>query len=213
MTTTNSAITTSTNSAWVQAAKHVATLFPAGSLLPLESMEVRCFKGKQIGPRGFYHDHGTLIRDAIKWGQTWDTYIGIGTRSCPDGVPMPQCPHKSPGAKDHVGRIPASWVEIDLGKPYETIEQIMQALDDAGFLPDLVVSSGGGLHCYFMFDVPSADFAAVERINRARVKRVGRDAAIDVSRVLRLAGTLNFKYGEPRPAEILCRKVPDAVEA
>jgi hypothetical protein len=120
----------SVNSPWVQMAKHVATLFPAGSLLPKESMEIRCFRNRRIGPRGFFQDHGTLIRDAMRWAAAWDVYVGVGTRRCPNGVLMP-CSHESPGAKDHVGRVPAAWVEIDLGKPYETIEQIIDALDAA----------------------------------------------------------------------------------
>lgn len=203
-------ITPSINFPWVQMAKHVATLFPVGSLLPDESMEVRCFRDKRKGPRGFFHDHGTLIRDAMKWASAWDVYIGVGTRRCPDGVPITKCRHKSRGAKDHVGRVQAAWVEIDLGKPYETIEQIIDALDAARLNPDLLVTSGGGVHAYFLLDTPITDFARLERVNRALMKCVGHDAAVDASRVLRLAGTTNFKYDPPRPAQIIHKEVIDA---
>lgn len=197
----------SINGAWVQMAKHVTMLFPDGSLDPGEVMEVRCFRNKRTGPRGFFRDHGTLIRDAMKWAANWDVYIGVGTRHCPDGMPMP-CHHESPGAKDHVGRVPAAWVEIDLEKPYPTIEQIIAALDAAHLEPDLLVGSGGGVHAYFLLDTPTTDFGRLERLNRALVKRVGRDMAVDASRVLRLAGTWNFKHNPPRPAQILQREVP-----
>lgn len=46
-------ITPSINSPWVLMAKHVATLFPAGSLLPIE---IRCFRNRRIGSRGFFQD-------------------------------------------------------------------------------------------------------------------------------------------------------------
>lgn len=195
--------TPSINAPWVQMAKHLATLFPAGSLMPDEMMEIRCFRDKKVGPRAFFHNHGTLIRDVMKWAAAWDVYVGVGTRRCPDGVPMAQCPHDHPGDKDHVGRVPAAWVEIDIGKPYETVEQIVAALGGANLNPDLLVATGGGLHAYFLFDSPTADLARVERLNRRLVKTVGHDNAIDASRVLRLAGTLNFKHNPPRPAQLL----------
>lgn len=193
------------NAPWVQMAKHITTLFPDGSLQPGEVMEVRCFRDRRLGPRGFFRDHGTLIRRAMKWAANWDVYVGVGSRRCPDGTPMP-CQHESPGAKDHVGRVPAAWCEIDLGKPYETLEQIVAALDAAQLDPDLMVGSGGGIHAYFLFDEPTPDLPRLERLNRALVKRVGKDMAVDASRVLRLAGTLNFKYSPPRPAQILIRE-------
>jgi hypothetical protein len=118
-------ITPSINSPWVQMAKHVATLFPAGSVLPNESIEIRCFRNRRIDPRGFFQDHGTLIRDAMRWAAAWDVYVGVGTRRCSDGVPIAHCPHEKPGGKDHVGRLSAAWYEIDLGKPYDTVEQII----------------------------------------------------------------------------------------
>ena len=102
--------------------------------------------------------------------------------------------------------MPAAWCEIDVGKPYETIEQIVAALDAAQLEPDLMVASGGGVHAYFLLDEPTTDLARLERLNRALVKRVGKDMAVDASRVLRLAGTLNFKYGPPRPVQLLLRR-------
>ncbi len=198
--------TASVNAAWVQMAKHVATLFPAGSLLSNESIEIRCFRGGRMGPRAFFQDHGTLLRDAMKWAAAWDVYIGVGTRRCPSGVPIAECPHEKPGGKDHVGRLLAAWCEIDLGKPYDTVEQIIDALDAARLKPDLLVASGGGVHVYLCFDTPTAQLDRVERANRTLVKHVGHDHAIDASRILRLAGTTNFKYTPPRPARILQRE-------
>ena len=201
-------ITPSINSPWVQMAKHVATLFPAGSLLRNESIEIRCFRNRRTGPRAFFQDHGTLIRDAMRWAAAWDVYVGVGTRRCPNDVPIAECPHEKPGGKDHVGRLSAAWCEIDLGKPYETVEQIIDALDAARLKPDLLVSSGGGVHAYLCFDTPTTQLDRVERANRTLVKRVGRDHAIDASRILRLAGTTNFKSSPTRPARILQREPP-----
>ncbi len=207
-------VTESAKPAWLQMAEHVTTLFPAGSLLPGEAMEVRCFHRGRFATRGFFRDHGTLIRAAMIWGKTLDTYIGVGTRRCPGGVPITGCAHKrGKGGKTHVGRVPPAWVEVDLGKPYTDEDAIIAALDVAHLNPDLLVASGGGIHAYFLFDHPVTDLGRVERLNRALVKRVGNDAAIDASRVLRVAGTTNHKYTPQRPAQIICRQVHDAVHA
>jgi hypothetical protein len=189
-------------------ARHLRTLQPV--LDDGHALEARCFRDKRIGPRGFYTDHGSLIRDALTWRSAWEVYVGVGTRRCPDGVPIARCPHKSPGAKDHVGRVPAAWVEIDLGKPYTTIAEIIAALDDARLEPDLCVATGGGLHAYFLLDEPTTDFGALEAVNRGLMRAVGKDAAIDASRVLRLAGTINYKYDPPREAWIIDPKEHDA---
>ncbi len=199
-------IAPSINAAWVQMAKHVATLFPAGTLLPNESMEIRCFRNRRTGPRAFFQDHGTLIRDALEWARAWDVYVGVGTRRCPDGVPIAECRHGKPGGKDHISRLSAAWCEIDLGKPYETTDQIIDALDAARLEPDLLVSTGGGVHAYLCFDSPTTELDRVERANRALVKSVGHDYAVDASRILRLAGTTNFKYTPARPARIIQRE-------
>lgn len=200
-------IVPSINANWVHAAKHIATLFPAGTFLSGEAMELRCFRDRKVGPRRFFGDHVSLILSAMKWTSEWDVYVGVGTRRCPAGGTIADCPHKSPGAKDHVARVRAAWVEIDLGKPYEALEQILDAVDKAGLNPDLLVASGGGLHAYFVLEEPTTDFVRLERLNRRLVKAVGHDAAIDASRVLRLAGTLNHKTTPPQPALILRREV------
>jgi hypothetical protein len=107
-----------------------------------------------------------------------------------------------------VGRLSAAWCEIDLGKPYVSVPQIIEAIDDAGLKPDLLVSSGGGVHAYLCFDTPTTELDRVERMNRALVKRIGHDYAVDASRVLRLAGTTNFKYTPPTQSGIVHREAP-----
>lgn len=71
--------------------------------------------------------------------------------------------------------------------------------------PTTMVNSGGGAQCTWVFDVPfliktEADRTRAQRLQAAFVKHVGGDqGAKDLSRVLRVPGTLNYKYDPPRP--------------
>lgn len=71
--------------------------------------------------------------------------------------------------------------------------------------PSAIVESGGGLHVYWLLAAPYL-LDTPERRERAReaqadwVARVGGDpGAKDLTRVLRVPGTLNHKYDPPRP--------------
>jgi hypothetical protein len=73
------------------------------------------------------------------------------------------------------------------------------------FAPSVTVASGGGFHCYwllaepFVLDTPEKREQAVA-IQRDWVTFVrGDKAAKDIARVLRVPGTLNYKYEPARP--------------
>lgn len=76
--------------------------------------------------------------------------------------------------------------------------------------PSVVVDSGGGIHGYWLLRDPwllETDDArlAAELVQRAWVQQViGADASVhDLVRILRIPGTLNFKYDPPRPVQFL----------
>lgn len=96
------------------------------------------------------------------------------------------------------------YAEYDV-KDYGSKEAIQEHLDSATFpTPSVLIDSGGGLHAYWLlrdtFALDTDDRrAAAEHIQRSWVATVGGDAAVhDLTRVLRVPGTLNFKYDPPR---------------
>ncbi len=99
-------------------------------------------------------------------------------------------------------------------KTYGSIDAILAHLDDlwrADILyPTALVSSGGGVHAYWVFEQPvnlrnAAHRARLELVQRVWVDMVVRAdaAAKDMARVLRLPGTLNHKYDPPRLVELI----------
>jgi hypothetical protein len=73
------------------------------------------------------------------------------------------------------------------------------------FPPSMIVASGapGHLHAYWRLTAPACG-VEVERANRRLVRLLGGDpACVDLARVLRPPGTLNYKHDPPAPV-LLC---------
>lgn len=109
------------------------------------------------------------------------------------------------GKKANVSQAAVAWLDVDFkNTPREDAEA--RLANDA---PDLVVHSGGGLHCYWKFTqvFPLDGDKAVRRFEASLEKRIasigGDPSAKDASRVLRVPGTLNYKYSPPRVVGIL----------
>lgn len=195
----------------VHASRHIATVFPANSLDANEFMEVRTFRGKRAGPRTFHRTHAGLIPGALRASaKGLDVFVGVAPRRCPEHVTITSCPHRARGGKDHIARIGWAFVEVDVGKGYESVDEILERFDALPLPPELVVTSGNGAHGYWQLSEPTSDFARVERLTRALSRQLGHDPAFDVSRVLRLAGTLNYKYVPPRITTVV-RWAPHAI--
>ena len=83
-------------------------------------------------------------------------------------------------------------------------------------LPSAIVDSGGGLHAYFRINEPylletNTQIQFIENLNKQLLNSLKRlnlpceiDMAItDVSRIMRIPGSVNFRYGSPLPVKIL----------
>ncbi len=87
--------------------------------------------------------------------------------------------------------------------------RVLAHIDGLAVIPSVIVDSGGGYHCYWLFRDPwpmlgQADREGARRLQAAWVRYVGGDpGAKDLARVLRVPGTLNAKYDPPRPVAIL----------
>lgn len=125
----------------------------------------------------------------------------------------------------------ALWADLDVRSPAHkaapetlppTAEDAAALLEDVGIDPTLLVSSGHGLHAYFVLDAPvifgaggglSAEglhFAAVCEAFQGAIRDAAAkkgwhvDIVADVPRVLRVPGTMNFKItSDVRPVELL----------
>jgi len=142
-----------------------------------------------------------------------DIYFGVGT------APQNFGAHRRCKPQDITG-IPGLWADIDLQKEghqktnlFHDAEEVWELLDRCGAPPSIVVQTGGGYHVYWLFHefltFPTEEerhFGAnlVARWNwtlQAHAKRMHRelDSTFDLSRVLRVPGTWNYKRA---PAEV-----------
>lgn len=167
-------------------AEFFARIWPS-RLMRNETLELRV-KDRREGKVG--HEFFTSIPDLVKRVHSYhkenrhDIYFGVATRS-----------GKWTGKKKDCFRTQCVWVDLDEKK-------LSQCKFDPN--PDIVVDSGGGVHAYWILDKPiliqnEDRWKEIEAVNRGLVTRFeGDDGAIDVSRVLRVPNTLNFKYDPPR---------------
>lgn len=109
----------------------------------------------------------------------------------------------------------ALWMDIDVGegKPYATLHDAVRAVRDfllATSLPrPLIISSGGGLHVYFLFDAPIAAQDVKNYGEALKALAVRSSLHIDTTRtgdpasILRPVGSINRKYDPIRVVEAL----------
>ena len=88
-------------------------------------------------------------------------------------------------------------------------DEAIGLLERFGFQPSVIVDSGFGMHLYYRLDEPFDLTDANDReqarflIHAVSDRLHGDKAARDLARILRLPGSLNFKYDLPRPVELL----------
>jgi hypothetical protein len=146
-----------------------------------------------------------------------DVYYGVGLRKEILG-------DTKRGSNADVSCITAFWADIDVKSPAhketalpETNEQALDFLDNLPLKPSIVVSSGNGLHVYWLFENPLGIATEAHRqnigsalsgwqmyINNSAKERGWKfDNTSDLARVLRLPGGINHKLGNNVRAEIL----------
>lgn len=150
-------------------------------LLRGETLELRA-KEKQTGKitRAFFTEQNTFLQAAHKLSTTHNVYFGISTR------------FEHSGKKCDCYRTGCLWLDFD--------GPVLPKLETK---PDIIVESGTGFHIYWILNtlmyVRSGRWKEIESVNRALAKKYHGDmAAIDVSRVLRVPGTLNHKHDPAR---------------
>jgi uncharacterized protein (DUF927 family) len=163
----------------------------------------------------------TELEAAAKYSEsrfdTHDVYYGVGLRKEP-------LPDGKRGGNADISCISAFWSDIDVKSPAhketalpETNDEAMAFLDTLPLKPSIVVSSGNGLHVYWLFETPlgiateehranisAALFGWQGYINNAARERGWKlDNTSDLARALRVPGGVNHKLGDGRRSEIL----------
>jgi len=115
------------------------------------------------------------------------------------------------GKKENVHYVGAFHAEIDYGEtghkkgsPCKTYDEALSGIESFQPEPTMLIHSGGGFHCYWVLSNPvkvsEIGIPVLERINKALSEKLGGDPGTqDISRVLRIPGTFNFKIpDQPR---------------
>ena len=183
-----------------QAVEFFSILFPSVLGKNLGEIEIRTFK-----PNG--QEFFSSRRKAAEWtydlcNQGIDVYYGVNPRT------------GKGGKKENVHYLTSFHTEIDYGnighnkiQKYLTYDEAFDATQKFNPQPTLIVHSGGGFHCYWVLNTPikvsDVGVEPLELTNKSLSLELGGDAGIhDISRVLRVPGTFNFKTSNPRPVEI-----------
>ena len=142
--------------------------------------------------RAFFADAREAARLAVRLGAENDVYVGVAAR------------HGEDGTKKGVCRMAAVWADLD-AKDGHTREGRLAQIDELPCRPSMIVWTGGGFHAYWPLEEPAGsprDMDRAELAMRRLAAGLDSDPVYDRSRILRVPGTYNHKYGEPRPVTL-----------
>jgi hypothetical protein len=136
---------------------------------------------------------------AATTAERMEAYFGVALRT-PDAAT-----HRR-GDAAHCATLTTLFVDADFKKLGEAATR--QRLKTFATQPSIVVNSGGGVHPYWLLATP-LDLQTFYRETRALLQRLAYHVAdiVDTgvsepARVLRIPGSLNFKYDPPRPVAL-----------
>jgi hypothetical protein len=125
-----------------------------------------------------------------------NVFVGVAERIHINGRQLRDC-----------SELHALFVDLDFKAISE--EEALATLASFPIPPDMIVATGGGLHCYWLLAVPinlTVDSQRAKQILRALATKLGGDlGAATPERILRVPGTLNYKYSPPRPVTMTQR--------
>jgi hypothetical protein len=143
------------------------------------------------------------VANVLRQHATENCYLGVALRR-----------ETTSGALANCGELHTLWVDIDFKDVDESV--VRTRISSFPIPPHVVVQSGGGLHCYWRlrqpFELPDEAMSVTRSLRRLALHFNGDLAATDPARILRVPGSLNFKYEPPR-AVVLDRIDDGAIEA
>jgi hypothetical protein len=157
-----------------------------------------------LGPNGSVHSLASREADRIEAFLQRHDKAGAGLYFCVgtlrDGA--------AGRSKSNVGWIIGLHADIDFKDHDYTPEEIQRRLDQALVPASLVIGTGGGLHCYWLFHEAEAAtpemVARVEAALRRLADHLGGDPqCAEISRLMRVPGTVNYKREVPVAVRVL----------
>lgn len=168
------------------------------AVLPANGLRVVAHKPPSW-KRGYQHDFFESNEDAIRRtaalnARGLNAWYGLSSFATDENRTV-----------DNTLQVQSLWLDVDY-KQYESPEE---AQDDAARLyseigvPTIRVQSGGGLHAYWVLRraLPTPEWKPLADAFQATWQSLGIKAdpvSADAARVLRIPGSLNFKYDPPR---------------
>lgn len=156
--------------------------------------EIEIRTAKEKPPRQYYFESEEKAAELCYelCNQGIDVYFGVNPRV------------GQGGKKDNVHWVTSFHAEIDYGSNHakdsihKTYEDALLKINAFNPKPTIVIHSGGGFHCYWALQSPVkvSDYSVqqLEAINKGLTRKLGGDVGTqDISRVLRVPGTYNFK--------------------
>lgn len=130
-----------------------------------------------------------LLRINLTCG--YGAYVGVATR-------RPDLTRWQRGGLADLVSLPALFVDID-----NVDSTTWKRISTLGLQPNITVSSGKGIHLYWLLSRPTSDFVTTNAILRALAGRLGGDS-LTSAQCMRLVGTTNTKpTRNDVPCEIL----------
>ena len=160
-------------------------------------VELRAIQGKKknVERRFFPVDQPEEIAEWAAGLQDWDVYYGVCTRK-----------DDSSGKETNLRDMPGLWLDFDFKEFAAGEIEVMDILDVFKYPPGLLVHSGGGIHPYWKFERSVPPTLKMKGQLKGLCRHLGADpAATDLSRIMRLPGTMNHKpqYGIPLQVVVL----------
>ena len=181
------------------------TIFDQALTQGLGEVEIRIFTKGRIPEQYFYSSIDDVVDKAYDLtSEGIDVFFGVNPRV------------GKGGGKENVHYVTVFHAEVDYGKtghkkktPHEGYDDALTSIKEFSPEPTIIVHSGGGFHCYWVLNEPlkveDTGLDNIETINRVLCKKLGGDSGThDISRVLRVPGTYNFKQPDnPRKATVI----------
>jgi len=163
--------------------------------------EIRCINNDNQSKQFFFENKDDLIEWAKrdkKLFKGYNIYVGVNPRI------------KKSGKKDAVYHMGFLWADLDGNTSRKDWKKIKEMLTDNNLTPNLIVASSDNKIQIYWKLFEAVDTHTGERLQKAMTnylkrefEEYGPDNVNDCSRLLRLAGTYNIKYGEPQSVKVL----------
>src|SRR5262249_19397266 len=157
-----------------------------------------------LGPDGAVHSLAARETDRVEAFLQRHDQVGAGLYFCV-GTLLDGGRGRS---KTNVGWVAGLHADIDYKDHDLAPEEIQRRLDHTLLPASLVVETGGGLHVYFLFheaeEATQETTARVEAALRRLADHLGGDPqCAEISRLMRIPGTVNFKRETPVAVRVL----------